>query len=154
MAAVQLTHALVPAMVRRGHGAVLNIGSGAGHAAMPNAAVYTESKHFIRVFSESLRAQLKETGVIVCEAAPGPVETEFDRIAGIEGGATPGQNLFRITAGECARDIIQQFGRGTAVIYPGRMYRWLMRLQPLMPRSLLVAQIAKNAHELRTRVRA
>src|SRR5579872_7107244 len=88
MAAVQLTHALVPAMVRRGHGAVLNIGSGAGHATMPNAAVYTESKHFIRVFSESLRAQLKETGVIVCEAAPGPVETEFDRIAGIEGGAT------------------------------------------------------------------
>jgi uncharacterized protein len=153
-AVVQLTHALVPAMVRRGYGAVLNIGSGAGHAAMPNAAVYTGSKHFIRAFSESLRAQLKETGVTICEAAPGPVETEFDRSAGIEGAATPGQSLFRITAAQCARDIVREFERGTAVIYPGRNYRWLMRLQPLMPRRMLIAQITKSARELRTRVRA
>jgi hypothetical protein len=144
---------LVSGMVRRGHGAVLNIGSGAGHAAMPNAAVYTGCKHFIRAFSESLRAQLKGTGVIVCEAAPGPVKTDFDQIAGIGGEAIPGQSLLRITAAQCARDIVRGLERGTAVIYPGRTYRWLMRLQSLMPRRLIIWQIAKCARELRTRVR-
>ena len=39
---------------------------------------------------------------LVSEAAPGPVESEFDQVAGIEGGATPGQGIFRITAQECA----------------------------------------------------
>ncbi len=150
---VQLTHAFVPGMVNRGHGAVLNIGSGAGHAAMPNAAVYTASKHFVRAFSESIRAQLKGTGVTVCEAAPGPVETEFDRIAGIDGGVIPGQRLFRITASECARDILRQFERGAAVIYPGRNYRWLMRLQPVIPRRMFISQITKAARDLRLRVR-
>src|SRR5438876_1333108 len=91
-----------PAMISRGHGAILNIGSGAGYAAMPNAAVYTASKHFVRAFDESLRAELAGTGVSVSEAAPGPVESEFDQVAGIEGGATPGQGIFRITAQECA----------------------------------------------------
>jgi uncharacterized protein len=153
-AVVQLTHALVSGMVRRGHGAVLNIGSGAGHAAMPNAAVYTGSKHFIRAFSESLRAQLKGTGVTVCEAAPGPVKTDFDQIAGIGGEAIPGQSLLRITAAQCARDIVRGLERGTAVIYPGRTYRWLMRLQSLMPRRLIIWQITKCARELKTRVRA
>src|SRR5438094_8976868 len=80
-----------PAMISRGHGPILNIGSGAGYAAMPNAAVYTASKHFVRAFTESLRAQLAGTGVTVSEAAPGPVESEFDQVAGIEGGATPGK---------------------------------------------------------------
>src|SRR5881392_156249 len=47
-----------PAMISRGHGAILNIGSGAGYAAMPNAAVYTASKHFVRAFTESLPLNL------------------------------------------------------------------------------------------------
>jgi short-subunit dehydrogenase len=60
---------------------------------MPNAAVYTASKHFVRAFTESLGAQLQSTGVTVSEAALGPVESEVDQVAGIEGGATPGQSL-------------------------------------------------------------
>ena len=94
-------------MISRRHGAILNIGSGAGYAAMPNAAVYTASKHFVKAFTESLRAQLADTGVIVSEAAPGPVESEFSQVAGVEGDATPGQGVFRITAKECAADIVR-----------------------------------------------
>ncbi len=58
MAMLRLSHHLLPAMLNRGHGAILNIGSGAGYAAMPNAAVYTASKHFVRAFTESLRLKL------------------------------------------------------------------------------------------------
>ena len=109
MAMLRLSHHLLPAMIGRGHGAVLNIGSGAGYAAMPNAAVYTASKHFVRAFTESLRAQLAGTGVFVSEAAPGPVESEFDRVAGIEGGLAPSRNIFRIAAQECAAAIVRDF---------------------------------------------
>jgi uncharacterized protein len=146
-----LSHQLLPAMIHRGHGAILNIGSGAGYAAMPNAAVYTASKHFVRAFTESLRAQLVGTGIVVSEAAPGPVESEFDHVAGIVGGVTPGQSILRITAATCAADIVREFDRGSPVIFPGRTYRWLMRAQPLMPRRLLATQVAKAARKMRDR---
>ena len=152
VAMLRLSHHFLPAMISRGgHGAILNIGSGAGYAAMPNAAVYTASKHFVRAFTESLRAQLAGIGVTVSEAAPGPVESEFDQVAGIEGGATPGQGIFRITAQECAADIVREFERGAPVIFPGRNYRWLMKMQPLMPRRLVATHVAQAARKIRYR---
>jgi len=149
VAMLRLSHHLLPAMISRGHGAILNIGSGAGYAAMPNAAVYTASKHFVRAFTESLRAQLAGTGINASEAAPGPVESEFDQVAGIQGGASPAQSVFRITAQECATDIVREFERGSPVIFPGRTYRWLMKVQPLMPRRMVVGQVAQAAHKIR-----
>jgi hypothetical protein len=47
LAVAQLTTALVPAMVKRGRGGVLNMGSGAGLTVMPAAAAYSASKHFM-----------------------------------------------------------------------------------------------------------
>jgi short-subunit dehydrogenase len=153
VAMLRLSHHLLPAMVSRGHGAILNIGSGAAYAAMPNAAVYTASKHFVRAFTESLRAQLAGTGITVSEAAPGPVDSEFDRLASFEGDATPGQGVFRINAQECAADIIQGFERGAPVIFPGRKYHWLMKVQPVVPRRFFVRQLAQAASKIRYKVR-
>lgn len=151
VAMLRLSHHFLPPMISRGYGAILNIGSGAGYAAMPNAAVYTASKHFVRAFTESLRAQVAGTGVTVSEAAPGPVESEFDQAAGIEGDAMPGQDIFRISARECAEEIARQFEKGSPVIFPGRTFRWLMRAQPLMPRRLVAGQVAQAARKIRTR---
>ena len=148
---LRLSHHLLPPMISRGHGAILNVGSGAGYAAMPNAAVYTASKHFVRAFTESLRAQLAGTGITVSEAAPGPVESEFDQAAGIKSGATPGQGIFRITAKQCAADIVHQFEKASPVIFPGRNYGLLMKAQPLMPRRLVSRQLAHAAREIRGR---
>jgi short-subunit dehydrogenase len=148
LAMLRLSHHLLPPMISRGHGAILNIGSGAGYAAMPNAAVYTASKHFVRAF-RSLQAQIIGTGVTLSEAAPGPVESEFDQVAGIQGGATSGQGIFRITAHECAADLVREFEKGSPVIFPGRNYRWLMKVQPLMPRRLIAQQMAQAARRIR-----
>jgi uncharacterized protein len=115
LAMLRISRELLPAMIQRQHGAILNVGSGAGYAAMPNAAVYTASKHFVRAFTESLRAQVADTGITVSEAAPGPVDTEFDQVAGIgEGGATPARNIFGMSAEACAREIAEEFGRRLA----------------------------------------
>src|SRR5207247_8785006 len=69
VAMLRLSHHFLPAMISRGHGAILNIGSGAGYAAMPNAAVYTASKHCVRPFTESMRAQLASTDVTCMDVA-------------------------------------------------------------------------------------
>ncbi len=81
-AVAQLTSALVPDMVERSRGGVLNIGSDAGLTVLPNAAAYVGSKHFVAGFSEALRADLSGTGVTVTQVCPGPVESEFDQVAG------------------------------------------------------------------------
>jgi short-subunit dehydrogenase len=81
-AVAQLTSGLVPGMVERRRGGVLNIGSGAGLTVLPNAAAYVGSKHFVAGFSEALRADLSGTGVTVTQVCPGPVDSEFDEVSG------------------------------------------------------------------------
>lgn len=68
--------AVLPGMVARGSGAILNVGSAAGNMPIPNNATYAASKAFLNTFSESLRGELKGSGVHVTLLAPGPVRTE------------------------------------------------------------------------------
>jgi short-subunit dehydrogenase len=149
-AMAQLASALVPGMVKRGRGGVLNIGSGAGLTVMPNAAAYAGSKHFVAGFSEALRADLAGTGVTVTQVCPGPVDSEFDQVSGSEGGmAGAPPQFFRISAAQCAREALAGFERGDAVVFPGRSYRFLMRALPLFPLWLRRKQAANAAARLR-----
>jgi uncharacterized protein len=151
LAVAQLTTALVPAMVERGRGGVLNMGSGAGLTVMPAAAAYSASKHFIDGFSEALRADLAGTGVVVTQVCPGPVDSEFDQLAGSAGGMTGGPPQFlRISAAQCAREALAGFDRGVPLVFPGRAYRIAMRALPLLPRELSRRQAARSAARLRS----
>ena len=149
-AVVQLTTSLVPDMVRRGRGGILNIGSGAGLTVLPAAAAYTASKHFIDGFSESLRADLAGTGVVVTQVCPGPVDSEFDEVAGSGGGMTGGPpQSMRISAAQCAREALAGFDRGAPLVIPGRSFRLLMRLLPVLPRRVQRLQAGRGAARLR-----
>src|SRR5262249_37137568 len=117
---------------------------------MPNAAAYVGSKHFVAGFSAALRADLAGTGVIVTQVCPGPVDSEFDQAAGSGGGmAGAPPQFFRISAAQCAREAIAGFERGKAVLFPGRLYRLLMRALPLVPWWLRRKQAGKAAARLR-----
>ena len=129
---------------------MLNIGSGAGLTVLPNAAAYVGSKHFVAGFSEALRADLSGTGVTVTQVCPGPVESEFDEVSGSPGGmvgAPP--RFFRISAAQCAREALAGFERGETRVFPGRAYRFVMRMLPLLPLWLRRKQAAKAAARLR-----
>jgi len=80
-APLQLTRALLPAMIARGRGHVFFVGSSAGRAPHPGSAAYGATKAAISLFSEALRADLVGTGVRVTEIAPGRVETDLYRTA-------------------------------------------------------------------------
>jgi 3-hydroxy acid dehydrogenase/malonic semialdehyde reductase len=76
-----LTHALLPQMVRRGSGIIINLGSVAGEFPYPGGNVYGAAKAFVRQFSLNLKADLAGTGVKVTDIEPGLVgDTEFSLV--------------------------------------------------------------------------
>ncbi|MGL5508898.1 MAG: SDR family oxidoreductase, partial [Microcoleaceae cyanobacterium] len=75
-----MTRYLVPGMVARGKGHIVNIGSIAGRAAYPGGNVYCASKAAVRLISEGLKQDLLGTPIRVTEVQPGLVETEFSQV--------------------------------------------------------------------------
>ncbi len=82
VALTHLTRELLPAMVRKGKGRILNVASIAGFMPGPLMSVYYATKSFVISFSDALNEELKETGVRVTALCPGPVETNFFNYAG------------------------------------------------------------------------
>ncbi|MGN6129121.1 MAG: SDR family NAD(P)-dependent oxidoreductase [Nocardioidaceae bacterium] len=73
---MQVTKALLPALVASGAGVVVNIGSTAGRVAYEGGAGYTAAKHGTKVVTETLRLELYDQPVRICEIAPGMVKTD------------------------------------------------------------------------------
>jgi 3-hydroxy acid dehydrogenase/malonic semialdehyde reductase len=75
-----VTKSIVPGMVARGSGHVVNIGSVAGKEVYPNGNVYCGSKHAVDAINNGMRMDLLGTGVKVSQICPGLVETEFSLV--------------------------------------------------------------------------
>jgi serine 3-dehydrogenase len=75
-----MTRAIVPRMVERRSGLVINLGSIAGHHVYPNGNVYCATKFAVDALTQGLKMDLLGTGVRVCAISPGLVETEFSLV--------------------------------------------------------------------------
>lgn len=75
-----MTKAVLPQMIERDHGHIINIGSVAGHGHYMSGNVYCATKHAVRAISKSLRIDLMGTKIRVSEIDPGLVETEFSEV--------------------------------------------------------------------------
>lgn len=76
---VYCTHEILPSMIARGRGHIVNISSVAGHIGTMNMAAYCGSKFALNGLSESLYHELKPLGIDVSVVSPGPVKTSFNR---------------------------------------------------------------------------
>jgi short-subunit dehydrogenase len=79
---MHLTHLVLPGMIARRSGRILNIGSTAGFQPGPGMAAYYASKAFVNSFTEALWYELRGTGVTATVSAPGATATEFGKVAG------------------------------------------------------------------------
>ncbi len=75
-----VTRTIVPGMVKRGSGHVINIGSIAGHEAYPGGGVYCATKHAVNAITKSLRMDVLDKGIRVSTVDPGMVETNFSNV--------------------------------------------------------------------------
>ena len=76
-ALLSMTRMVVPGMIERGRGHIINIGSIAGDAAYPGGSVYCATKAAVKALSDGLRIDLVDTPLRVTNVKPGLVETNF-----------------------------------------------------------------------------
>ena len=89
-----MTRLVVPGMVDRGHGHIINIGSIAGDAAYPGGSVYCATKAAVKALSDGLRIDLVDTPLRVTNIKPGLVETNFS-VVRYRGDQEKADNVYR-----------------------------------------------------------
>lgn len=75
-----ISKAIIPHMIERQSGQIINIGSSAGKEVYPKGNVYCASKHAVLAITEGMRIDLNPYGIKVCAINPGLVETEFSKV--------------------------------------------------------------------------
>ncbi|WP_018564658.1 SDR family NAD(P)-dependent oxidoreductase [Streptomyces sp. PsTaAH-124] len=140
VALVDLTHALLPGMLERGTGAVLNVGSTAGYQPSPYLSVYSASKTFVLNFSMALREEVRGRGVRVTALCPGPVETRFFEVLGTRDAAVAGSFT---TPEPVVRAALAALDRNRAYVTPGLGNALMAHLTPRRPRTL-VARVGER----------
>ena len=133
-----ITRHLVPQMIARRRGAVLNVSSSAGFLPIPGSAVYAATKAYVTSFSEALRAELYGTGVSVCALCPGPVVTEFQQVAKRNGEQPDiGPQFLVVRVEQVVRDALAALEADRPLVVPGLAMDLLMLLVRLMPMPVL-----------------
>ncbi|MDX0553120.1 SDR family NAD(P)-dependent oxidoreductase [Sinorhizobium medicae] len=139
-ALTELTLRLLPGMVARRRGGVINLGSVASFTPGPYMALYYASKGFVRSFSEALHQELRRTGVTVTCVAPGPVATEFLSTSGANRVA-----LFKILPklepGYVAERAWRGFKAGRRLVIPGLSAKLTILLATLVPSAIMLPLI-------------
>ena len=145
-APTMLTRLLLPSMLDRGSGRILNLASTAGFQPGPLMAVYYATKAYVLSFSEALANEVAGTGVTVTALCPGPTETGFSSRAGSEQ-----SRLFKgptMDARTVAGIGYAALMAGKPVVIPGLRNRILAFSVRLAPRRV-VTQIARRMQESR-----
>ena len=134
----ELTLEVLPRMVERGSGAVLNVGSTAGNQPLPGNATYAASKAFVNSLSEALHTELHGTGVSCTVVMPGPVRTEFVDAADASDiqGRAPGFTWS--SAEDVARKSVDGMASGRRVVVPGSFAKAASAVGRFSPHAVLL----------------
>ena len=119
---LELVQRLVPAMVARGTGGVINVSSIGAFQPVPYMATYGATKAFLLSWSEALAYELRATGVRVTCVCPGPTATEFFEVAAVDPMMAKMPHV--MSADAVVARTLDALDDGRAVIVPG-LINWL-----------------------------
>jgi hypothetical protein len=139
-ALTELCRLVLPAMLERRRGAILNVASTAAFQAGPNSAVYYASKAYVLSLTEALHEEAKGKGVHVTALCPGPTATEFFEVAGSADGA-----LARLATDPASvvRAGLDGLARGRAIVIPGLRNKLTAQASRLLPRATMRRIVAR-----------
>ncbi len=138
----ELSCALLPNMVERRRGGILNVASTAAFMPGPNMAVYYASKAYVLSLTEALSVELKDSGVHACALCPGPVKSGFQ-----EASAMKGSLLLKVspmmTPKRVARAGYRAFAKGRRVVVPGLFNKMMPIMGRLSPKSMTMVLVKR-----------
>ncbi|MCU7917336.1 MAG: SDR family oxidoreductase [Candidatus Thiodiazotropha sp. (ex Epidulcina cf. delphinae)] len=140
---MQLTRQLLPDMIRRGSGRIVNVGSTFGSIAFAWFAAYSASKFALRGFSEALRRELQGTGVDVAYIAPRAVRTRFNTSAVYRMAEAVKMNMDE--PDWVAKRIADSIRKDRKEVYLGFPESLFVRVNALLPRLVDGAMRKQNA---------
>ena len=133
-ALTELCHLVLPDMIERGRGGVLNIASTGAFQAGPGIAVYFATKAYVLSFTEALHHELKGSGIAVSALCPGPTATEFGDVAGV---TSRRFERFSARSDKVVAAGLKGLARNRAVIIPGFTNKLTAASNRLLPRSAM-----------------
>ncbi len=134
-ATVRLTRAVLPGMLQRRSGAIINVSSVAAYIALGGRVMYASTKAYLNVFTEALRLELLGTGVRVQALCPGYTRTEFHAARGRPEPHIPA--WMWLSAEQVVRASLRDLQRDQVICIPTLRYRLLASLARLVPRPLM-----------------
>ena len=136
-AVLDLTYRLLPGMLERGWGRVINIASVAGMVPSPAGhTLYGASKAFVIRFSEAIAAENSPKGVNATAVCPGFTWSEFHDVTGTRDKMNTMPGFLWLKADDVARQGYDAVMNGRPVVVNGRIYQFLVWLNGALPRSL------------------
>lgn len=133
-----VTHGFAKDLVKVGRAGILNVSSIASLLPVPQMTVYAAAKAYVTSFTESLRSELRGTGVSVLALCPGPVDTEFFDIAerpdSDQSQAAP--SIMKVSPEEVVRTGLAALDADRPRVIPGRLVRFVMTAAELTPRFI------------------
>jgi short-subunit dehydrogenase len=150
IALAELAHRLLPGMVERRWGRIINVASLAG--LLPGVAghtLYAAAKAFVITFSESLALEAAPHGVHVSASCPGFTLTEFHDVTGTRDRVSRLPNFMWSDADDVARASYDAVMAGVPVFVPGRVNRSIATLARLLPTALVMKAMRGTAGRYR-----
>lgn len=139
-----LTLAVLPGMIARRRGGLLNVSSVASFLPGAQMAVYYATKAFVTKLSEALWQEARGAGVAVTALCPGPVHTGFiARATGREAGFQLRTTPFHVPAAEVARQGWEGLRAGRRLVIPGLANRIVVAAARFVPPRLLIALMSR-----------
>ena len=139
-ALVELSHRVLPALVERRHGGILNVASTAAFLPGPYVSVYYATKAFVLSLSEALAEECRGKGVTISALCPGPTTSEFGAVSGMDR-TRLFKTIQRRTSAEVADAGWKGFRAGRRVVVPG----WQNKMSSVVtrhgPRALLLPMV-------------
>jgi short-subunit dehydrogenase len=141
-ALTELTGLVLPGMLERKKGRILNVGSVAGFQPGPLMAVYYATKAYVNSFSEALANEVAGTGVTATCLAPGATESEFDAAAGM-----PPRRSTALNAVADARSVaeagVRAMMRGQRLVVTGLRNKLLLFAERFTPRGTVIRAVRR-----------